>query len=251
VYDQFASPYTITPAQLESHIRMLKAEGYAFYRLADVERLLQGGEGLPTRGVMLTFDDGYQSFATQVLPLAQKYQVPVVSFAVTKYHTEAIIFGRPHMADVEARRVIASGWGEIASHSHDGHRTAPGAGGAQVPVLTQPVLHPEHDRLETQAEYEARVRDDFARSAQVLARLGATTGLRHYAFPFTARSADAVRLGQEAGFRYFYVGGNQLVTPDTDPTAIPRIQAGMPHITAEMLKEQLRTLFGVDKEGSP
>lgn len=243
VDESFQSDYTITPAHLEAQIQMLQAEGYYFYRLTDVEKLLAGGEGLPEKGVMLAFDDGYQSYASKVLPLAQKYNIPAVCFVVTKYMTFDIIFGRPHMATVELQAVIKSGLLDLAGHSYDGHRLGLAADGSQQPVLTVPIKPHLAPAVETQAEYEARVLDDFRQTSRILKELGTDTGTRHFTFPFTARSEDAVRLGQQAGFKYFYVGGDQLVTPQTDPTSIPRIHAGAPYITADVLKETLRRLF--------
>jgi poly-beta-1,6-N-acetyl-D-glucosamine N-deacetylase len=244
VDEQFQSDYTITPALLEAQITMLQAEGYHFYTFDEVEQLLAGGEGLPTMGVMLAFDDGYQSFVTQVGPLAEKYGVPAVCFVVTKYMSMDIFMGRPHMAPVEMKQAVASPLLDLGGHSWDGHRTGLTADGSQAPVLTKPIWHHKAPAVETQAEYEQRVLLDFQTSGKILEEYGVSTGLRHFTFPYTARSEDAVRLGQEAGVTYFYVGGERLVTPDTDPTAIPRVHAGAPYMTADVLRETLRTLFG-------
>ncbi|HWI62466.1 MAG TPA: polysaccharide deacetylase family protein [Symbiobacteriaceae bacterium] len=235
--------YTVSQSQFDEQVKMLKEEGYAFYRLADVERLLAGGQGMPEKGVMLAFDDGYQSFATRVLPVARKYGVPAVCFVVTKYMNFDIIFGRPHMSTVELQQVSASGLLELAGHSYDGHRTAETADGSEQPVLTHRIRKPQSSLIETSDEYAARVLGDFQNTARVLREVGAGTGVRHFTFPYTARSDEAVSLGRQAGFRYFYVGGEQLVRPDSDPGAIPRVHAGAPDISAEVLRETLRRLF--------
>lgn len=244
VDDAYQSDYTITTALFEEQIQMLQAEGYKFYGFDGVEKLLAGGEGMPEKSVMLAFDDGYQSFATKVLPIAKKYGVPAVCFVVTQYADFDIIFSRPHMAPVELKKAVDSGLLELGGHSWNGHRTAEGADGSQVPVLTQPIRDFRTKVLETQAEYESRVLNDFKRTTELLQSWGAGIGARHFTFPYTARSEDAVRLGQQAGFRYFYVGGDQLVTPKSDPTAIPRVNAGSPYITADGLKTTLQRLFG-------
>lgn len=244
VADQASGGYTISQRQLEEQIQMLKDEGYAFYRLADVERLLSGAADMPAKGVMLAFDDGYQSFATRVLPVAQRFGVPAVCFMVTKYSEFDIFMGLPHMAPVEMNQVVASGLLELASHSYDGHRTAETADGTHRPVLLNRIRKPQSSQIETPEEYAERVRSDFANSAKVLEGLKAGTGVRHFTFPYGLRSDEAVRLGREAGFQYFYIGTDQLVTPDTDPGAIPRVHAGAPEITAEVLRDRLRDLFG-------
>jgi len=243
VDDTNPSAFTVSVAQLEAQVQMLKEEGYAFYRLADVEKLLADAPGMPEKGVMLVFDDGYQSFATRVLPVAKKYGVPAVCFVVTKYMDFDMIFGRPHMSQVELKQVAESGLLELAGHSYYGHRTAETEDGTWQPVLTHRIRKPQSTLYETPEEYAQRVRDDFEQTANVLRELGAGIGERHYTFPFTARSDEAVALGRLAGFRYFYVGGEQLVRPDTDPGAIPRVHAGAPEITAEVLRTRLRNLF--------
>jgi len=242
VDDRFKSAFTVTPAHLESQIQMLKDEGYAFYTLTDVERLLAGEPGLPEKGVLLTFDDGYQSFAYEVADLAAKYDVPAVSFMIGMYADRSIIFGRPHMATVEMKKVSGTKLA-LAGHSYDAHRSGMTEEGYEVPVLTSPIVGFPVPVPETREAYEARVLLDFERMGGVLRRFGFEQGARHFAFPFTARTETAVALGQKAGFQYFYVGGERLVTPGTDPTAIPRIHAGAPDITADVLKERLQDLF--------
>lgn len=242
VDSRFSNPYTVTPAQFESHVTMLKEEGYTFYRLADVERLLSGEEGLPERGVLLAFDDGYSSFYSDVFPIAQEHGVPVTCFVVTRFLERVDPLAQPHMTAYQMQDLAQSPLVDLGGHSHDGHRLAPTAEGTQ-PVLAHRVLVGETGEPETEAEYQDRVAADFIRNAQLLREQGITTGLSHFTFPYTARSPEAVKLGQAAGFRYFYVGGERLVTPQTDPTEIPRVNAGAPDITAELLREHLRHLF--------
>lgn len=243
VDDRYSNAYTVSTAQLASHIEMLLAEGYTFYQLADVERLLAGDQTLPERGVLLAFDDGYSSFYSRVMPLARKYNVPATCFIVTKYLEEIVIVTRPHMSNSEIRELAESPLADIAGHSHDGHYEAATADGTLKPVLTAPITRAGADRVESVEEFQQRVADDFAKTSAALAAHGVIDGLKHYTFPFTARTDDAVRLGQLAGFEYFYVGGERLVTPTTDRTAIPRVHAGAPEITAEVLKWRLDRLF--------
>jgi len=132
----------------------------------------------------------------------------------------------------------------VAGHSEHGHRTAGTADGSQGPVLINQIRKPQSSLIETPEEYAQRVRTDFQNTAKVLNGLNAGIGARHFTFPYGLRSDEAVSLGREAGFQYFYIGTDQLVTPDTDPGAIPRVHVGAPEITAEVLRDRLRDLFG-------
>jgi len=243
VHPTFENAYTVTPAQLESHVVMLLEEGYTFYTLEDVERLLAGEPGMPEKGVLLTFDDGYSSFYTDVMPIAWKYQIPVTCFVVTSFLEEINPLAQPHMSAREMQDLALSPLADLGGHSHKGHQTITAVDGTQQPFLTHRMRDPKTGALETVKAYRDRVQGDFERTAELLRAQGVTTGTRHFAFPFNARSEEAVRLGQAAGFQYFYVGGEKLVTPKTDPTAIPRINAGAPEITAEVLRYRLDVLF--------
>lgn len=243
VHPGFDNAYTVTPAQLESHVVMLLEEGYTFYTLEDVERLLAGEPGMPEKGVLLTFDDGYSSFYTDVMPIAWKYQIPVTCFVVTSFLEELNPLAQPHMTARQMQDLALSPLADLGGHSHNGHQTITASDGTQQPFLTHRMRDPETGELESTEAYQARGQTDFERNAEMLRLQGVTTGTRHFAFPFTARSPEAVRLGQAAGFQYFYVGGEQLVTPETDPTAIPRINAGAPEITADALRYRLDVLF--------
>ena len=245
VNDQQQDAYTISAALLEAQIQMMLDEGYHFYTLTDIERLL-AGEEMPEKGVMLTFDDGYASFYGQVVPMAERLRVPVINFVVTMYLDQTVIGGRPHMTSAETRAAAASPFGELGGHSYNGHYVAKVATGSFQPALTHQILRPGVFEYETAEQYAERVLDDYQRASRLLASHGETTGLRHFAFPFTSRSDEAVRLGQEAGFSFFYVGGEQLAHAGTDPTNIPRVHAGAPYISAEWLRDRLRWLFAQD-----
>lgn len=54
-------------------MRYLKEQGYESVSLYDVIHYLQGAGTLPTRAVVITFDDGYRDNAEVAFPLLQRY----------------------------------------------------------------------------------------------------------------------------------------------------------------------------------
>jgi biofilm PGA synthesis lipoprotein PgaB len=60
----------------------LKANGYHVVSLDAVIKASQGGPALPDHAVLLTFDDGLESFYTRVYPLLRAYDYPAVSALV-------------------------------------------------------------------------------------------------------------------------------------------------------------------------
>lgn len=66
---------------LDEHLQVIRALATPI-SLRDWQRARRGGH-LPSRAVLLTFDDGYRSFLTYALPLLERYDIPAVLFACT------------------------------------------------------------------------------------------------------------------------------------------------------------------------
>jgi peptidoglycan/xylan/chitin deacetylase (PgdA/CDA1 family) len=64
-------PTCIAPTTFRRHMAALADCGYHIVSLADIAAWKRGDHGLPERSVALTFDDGYEDFATVVFPELQ------------------------------------------------------------------------------------------------------------------------------------------------------------------------------------
>jgi len=64
----------------ESQIEYLVKNRYNIISLEKAIRLLQSEAPIPPNTVVITFDDGYKSMYTSVLPLVKKYKIPVTIF---------------------------------------------------------------------------------------------------------------------------------------------------------------------------
>src|SRR5437867_11375086 len=58
--DRVGFRLSVTPADFEAQVTWLAANGYHAVDLQDLERYLAGARSLPSRPVVLTFDDGYR-----------------------------------------------------------------------------------------------------------------------------------------------------------------------------------------------
>ena len=65
--------FVISPQELEADLQYLNENGYQSVSVEQVTAFVQNGAALPEKPIMLTFDDGYLSFAEYVLPLLKKY----------------------------------------------------------------------------------------------------------------------------------------------------------------------------------
>jgi peptidoglycan/xylan/chitin deacetylase (PgdA/CDA1 family) len=81
---EWSGTYSMSPALLESRLRMLRDGGYNVLPLDEAVRRLYEGT-LPPRSVALTFDDGMFDFRARALPLLQQFGFPATVYLTTYY----------------------------------------------------------------------------------------------------------------------------------------------------------------------
>lgn len=80
--DTIRQSLDIEPNIFEEQIKTLIDNHYSFMTMSDVADVLDGKEQLPDKPVVLTFDDGYRDFYTDVFPILKKYRVKAVAYVV-------------------------------------------------------------------------------------------------------------------------------------------------------------------------
>lgn len=80
-----ADPYHngISTATFDSHLRWLINRGYQPMSLSALEEVWEGGRLPPTRGVAITFDDGYEDNYLHAWPILRRHQFTATIFVVT------------------------------------------------------------------------------------------------------------------------------------------------------------------------
>ena len=102
--DRLGFELSVTPRHFQAQMDWLKAEGGHPETLAQVMTALQSGTALPARSVVLTFDDGHDDFATQVVPVLLREHFVATSFVVPGF------LGSPtYMSPAQVRAVAADG----------------------------------------------------------------------------------------------------------------------------------------------
>ena len=93
-----------SPSLFASQMALLHSEGAHPISLATLVKAMAGRAGLPSHPVVLTFDDGYVSFATQAAPVLARY-----GYVGTDYVVSGFI-GRPgYMSATQVKSVDAAG----------------------------------------------------------------------------------------------------------------------------------------------
>jgi len=173
--------FALSTQNFAAHLDWLAGHGYRPVSLQQVIEASRGGAPLPDKPVLLTFDDGLRSVYDKVFPLLRAYGYPALVAVITDYVDMAPgrtidyghrAFGREDFLTWEQiRQMHRSGLVEVASHTHDLHRgILANPQGNMTPAATTRQYDPQTGRYEDRAAYEARIRDDLARSADLIAR---------------------------------------------------------------------------------
>ena len=77
--------YAVSTRNLITQFTWLREQGYQPVGINDILAAANNGPPLPDRAVLLTFDDGLESFYTKVYPLLRLFQYPAVVSVVTSW----------------------------------------------------------------------------------------------------------------------------------------------------------------------
>lgn len=162
--------YGVERALFVQQIEYLRTHGYHFISLEDARKAGRGEKTLPKKAVLLTFDDGYASFYEFVYPLLKLYGYPGVLAVVTSWidNPPKDIKNR-FMNWEQLREVAQGGLVEVASHSHDHHRTIVyNVQGNQGRAMANREYDPRMKIYESEEAYRARVHADMSASKNLL-----------------------------------------------------------------------------------
>lgn len=246
VGDEIQSPNVVPADTLHEHIEAILLSRLRIISLSELCSWLEQPDDV-LAGVVLTFDDGYDSFYYKVLPLLRRYQVPASCFLIvssTVTPRDGTICG--HITPEQLHELGQERLAELGSHSYDGHRYAETARGSR-PVLVEPLVDEDH------ADFSRRVHTDLALSKEVLEGL---TGrdCRFFSYPYgwvTSALCDQVR---QCGFDLALTTKMGAVTALTDRYMLPRVTVRPEMTGSELVQvikaEMLRALAGNTSDAS-
>lgn len=112
-YDRLGFNLSVTPADFAAQMDWLARYGYHPITFTELSAYLNGQHGLPSRPVILTFDDGYADFYTTALPILRAHDFSAVAYVVSGF------VGRPgYMNAAQVVEADRSGV-EIGAHTVD------------------------------------------------------------------------------------------------------------------------------------
>jgi len=115
--------YIVSPKELEEDIIYLAKEGYTTITIEDLIAFEYNDIPLPQKPIMITFDDGYYSSCTLILPILQKYNCKAVISIVGKYVDESTdaTYSNPYLNWAQVKELVDSPYVEIQNHSYSMH----------------------------------------------------------------------------------------------------------------------------------
>ncbi len=130
-YDRMGFALSVTPADFAAQMDWLAENGYHPITTEDLHTYLQGARGLPSRPVVLSFDDGYADFYTTALPILRSHDFKAVAYVVSGFVGQA-----RYMTAAQVREADRSGI-EIGSHTVSHANLATASSAASWAQLTE------------------------------------------------------------------------------------------------------------------
>ncbi|MBL8984049.1 MAG: polysaccharide deacetylase family protein [Gemmatimonadetes bacterium] len=190
----------VGPAQFAAQLSLLQRLGYSTITFAQYLAFRRGEGTIPTRPIILTFDDGYMSVKTNAYPQLVARGMTATVFVVSgqvggtnawdSQATQESLLGTEDILAMQAGGV------EFQSHTHT-H--------ARLPTLTPDALR--HELAHSRAELQSL--------------LGVPVEVISY--PYGAHAPQVTAMARETGYQAGVISRRRLNAPTTDPLALRRI----------------------------
>ena len=221
----------VSRAQFAEHVRLLRERGFHPIGLADVQAFYREGRPLPRKAVLLTLEQGKKNSYLETRQALQANRWKAVMFV----RADTIRAGDPDALRWPILRdMVRSGTWEVGAESLAGfQRVAAGPGGETANFFAAPRWSETERRLETPAEFLARIRGDHAEMVAEF-RKGMGADPVAFAFPYgdygqfdpravATRVANLAEVGKTYGLG-FSAGPFMLNTRHSDPRALNRLR---------------------------
>lgn len=110
--DRLGIGLSVSPEVFAAQMAFLAKEGYHPITLRQLARALRGEGSLPSRPIVLTFDDGYRDFYTTAWPILRRYDFQSTVFVISGVVDRPAYLTRQQLIELDR-----SGLVEIASHT--------------------------------------------------------------------------------------------------------------------------------------
>ncbi|MCI8655177.1 MAG: DUF5011 domain-containing protein [Clostridia bacterium] len=175
-------------SDFEEQMKYLSDNNYYFPTWNEVEDFIDGKITLPQKSVIVTIDDGDQTFIDLAIPVIEKYNVKATSFVVTSWNGDWLpqTYRSSHM--------------DFQSHSHDSHRSGANGKGRLVNM-----------------SYEEAVQD-VTKSKNIIG------SCKVFCYPFGHYNDTSVKALKDSGYTLAFTTQGGRVYPGANKFALPRVR---------------------------
>lgn len=153
---------SILPAdRFTEQMKLLKQDGYHVITMEQYRRFMLGNGKVPDNAVLITFDDGYESFYKLAFPVLRKYGYTAVDFVIVSDVDNPGKGGLPKLTWSQMREMKKFGMG-FYNHTYDLHYYVPvDDQGGMGPALSSRLYIDDETRSEYNEEYYRRITGDL------------------------------------------------------------------------------------------
>lgn len=201
--------YSMSTTGFKSHVQWLKEQGFHFISVQQFLDAKQGRGHLPSKPVLITVDDGYQSFYQHVYPFIQQEKVPVLLAVVgswlSPHQDQAVNFSGQNISRdkmlswAELKDMQNSGWVEIGSHSYALHQgILANPQGNEEPAAVVRRYDAGLKKYENDQQYEQRIYQDLKKNNELISQNGLKTP-RVMVWPYGRYNQQTIAIAQQLG----------------------------------------------------
>lgn len=172
----------------EEQMKYLSDNNYYFPTWSEVEDFIEGKKTLPQKSVVITIDDGDETFIKYAIPIIEKYKVKATSFVVTSWNGDWL------------PKQYKSAKMDFQSHSHDMHRAGANGKGRFVNLSYQDALA------------------DVTKSKNIIGNCTI------FCYPFGHYNENAIKVLKEAGYKLAFTTKQGRVYPGANKYQLPRVR---------------------------
>lgn len=190
----------LTPKKFESQIQWLEDNGFHIIPLKEAVAYLEGERAtLPSKSIVITIDDGWESAYTYLAPIVKKHKIPVTLFI----YPQTISSGKNAMTWEQLKELQAVGLFDIQSHTY-----------------SHPNFKQEKKRFSSPA-YDKFVKNELVKAKQILEeKMGKEITL--LAWPFGIYNEYLEQQAKEAGYKMAFTIDAKPDNKSYRPMAQPR-----------------------------
>lgn len=217
INNQTNDEYTVPIDEFQEQIDYLKGQGYTTISLMDFIRAKKYGEPLPSKPVILTFDDGYEDIYTNVMPILTQNNMKATVFVVTNYIGHKNYLTWQQLKQMQENNI------ELGSHTAN--------------HLLLATLTPD------------KINDEIHLSKLLMEWSGLST-VYFFSYPMGNYNTTAHNILEQDNYLGAVTGDPGLNNFTTDPyllhrTYIPRSKLGILNFKLRLLKSKLYSYFKV------